>query len=106
MTTTPNFTNIHNKIARCSECDKVVSVPYPLPQNEHAECPRCHHTLSTTNRWSLHRCAMIALSILILMPFALKFPLLSIDLLGVKVDASVWEGIWKMATSGYQYTAF
>ncbi|OOF40207.1 hypothetical protein BKK47_05080 [Rodentibacter mrazii] len=106
MTTTPNFANIHNKIARCSECDKVVSVPYPLSQNEHAECPRCHHTLSTTNRWSLHRCAMIALSILILMPFALKFPLLSIDLLGVKVDASVWEGIWKMATAGYQYTAF
>lgn len=106
MTTTPNFANARYKIARCDECDEVVSITYPLPEDEHAECPRCHHILSTTNRWSLHRCAMIALSILILMPFALTFPLLSIDLLGVRVDASVWEGIWKMATAGYQYTAF
>ncbi|OOF58212.1 hypothetical protein BKL49_07685 [Rodentibacter myodis] len=103
---TPNFSNARYKITRCGECDEIVSIAYPLPQNEHAECPRCHHTLSTTNRWSLHRCAMIALSILILMPFALGFPLLSIDLLGVKVDASAWEGIWKMATAGYEYTAF
>lgn len=106
MTTMPNFANARYKIARCGECDEVVSIAYPLPQDEHAECPRCHHILSTTNRWSLHRCAMIALSILILMPFALTFPLLSLDLLGMKVDASVWEGIWKMATAGYQYTAF
>ncbi|QPB42321.1 paraquat-inducible protein A [Rodentibacter haemolyticus] len=106
MTTIPNLSNASYKITRCGECDEIVSIIYPLPQNEHAECPRCHHTLSTTNRWSLHRCAMIALSILILMPFALSFPLLSIDLLGVKVDASVWEGIWKMATAGYEYTAF
>lgn len=106
MTTTPNLAQARYKLARCSECDEVVSIVSPLPQDEHAECPRCHHTLSTTNRWSLNRCALIALSILILMPFALRFPLLSIDLLGTKVDASVWEGIWKMATAGYQYTAF
>ncbi|BFU60009.1 MULTISPECIES: paraquat-inducible protein A [Rodentibacter] len=106
MTTIPNFANANYKITRCGECDETVSIVYPLPKNEHAECPRCHHILTTTNRWSLHRCAMIALSILILMPFALSFPLLSIDLLGVKVDASVWKGIWKMATAGYEYTAF
>ncbi|WP_432213692.1 PqiA/YebS family transporter subunit [Rodentibacter genomosp. 1] len=103
---TTNSTQSRYKITRCGECDELVSIIYPLPQDEHAECPRCHHTLSTSNRWSLHRCAMIALSILILIPFALNFPLLSIDLLGVRVDASVWEGIWKMATAGYQYTAF
>ncbi|OOF42180.1 hypothetical protein BKK49_01105 [Rodentibacter rarus] len=104
--TTPKITNIRYKIARCGECDEVVSITYPLPKDEHAQCPRCHHILATTQRWSLHRCAMIALSLLILMPFALGFPLLSLDLLGVRVDASVWEGIWKMATAGYQYTAF
>ena len=77
--TTPDFTRARYKIARCGECDTVVSVVFPLPQDKNAECPRCHHILTTTNRWSLHRCAMIALSILILMPFALGFPLLSID---------------------------
>ena len=38
---------------------------------------------------------MVALSILILMPFALSYPLLSLHLLGVKIDASIWEGIWE-----------
>lgn len=102
----PDFTRARYKIARCGECDAVVSVVFPLPPDKHAECPRCHHILTTTNRWSLHRCAMIALSILILMPFALGFPLLSIDLLGTKIDASVWKGIWQIATAGYTYTGF
>ena len=104
--TPPDFTRARYKIARCGECDAVVSVVFPLPPDKHAECPRCHHILTTTNRWSLHRCAMIALSILILMPFALGFPLLSIDLLGTKIDASVWKGIWQIATAGYTYTGF
>ena len=39
------------------------------------------------------------------MPFALGYPLLSLDLLGTKIDASVWKGIWKMAVEGYSYTA-
>lgn len=104
--TPPDFTRARYKIARCGECDAVVSVVFPLPPDKHAECPRCHHILATTNRWSLHRCAMIALSILILMPFALGFPLLSIDLLGTKIDASVWKGIWQIATAGYTYTGF
>lgn len=104
--TSPDFTRARYKIARCGECDAVVSVVFPLPPDKHAKCPRCHHILTTTNRWSLHRCAMIALSILILMPFALGFPLLSIDLLGTKIDASVWKGIWQIATAGYTYTGF
>ena len=104
--TPPDFTRARYKIARCGECDAVVSVVFPLSPDKHAECPRCHHILTTTNRWSLHRCAMIALSILILMPFALGFPLLSIDLLGTKIDASVWKGIWQIATAGYTYTGF
>lgn len=92
-------------IARCLDCDAVVSVSC-LKKNQQAECPRCHHILSSGSRWGLHRCSMIALSILILMPFALNYPLLSIVLLGTQVDASVWEGVWKMATQGYPYTAF
>lgn len=81
-------------------------MPSILQSNEQAECPRCHHLLASGTRWSLHRCAMIALSILILMPFSLNYPLLSLHLLGIKIDASIWDGIWKMAVGGYEYTAF
>ena len=101
-----DLTQPHYQLLRCGECDATIETPLRLQKNEHAECPRCHHTLATGERWSLHRCAMIAISLLILMPFALGYPLLSINLLGVKVDASVWEGIWKMAVGGYEYAGF
>lgn len=92
-------------LVSCSDCDALVSIS-PIDKDQRAECPRCHNTIISGSRWGLHRSSIVALSILILMPFALNYPLLSIDLLGVKVDASVWQGIWKMATQGYPYTAF
>ena len=105
MTKTPDFTHATYKLVRCIECDATVSVCRPQ-EGEYAQCPRCHHKLQSGSRWSLKRCSLIALSILILMPFALGYPLLSLDLLGTKIDASVWKGIWKMAVEGYSYTAF
>ena len=92
-------------INSCVVLDATVSVCRPQA-GEYAQCPRCHHKLQSGSRWSLKRCSLIAFSILILMPFALGYPLLSLDLLGTKIDASVWKGIWKMAVEGYSYTAF
>ena len=105
MTKIPDFTHATYKFVRCIGCDATVSVCRPQA-GEYAQCPRCHQKLQSGSRWSLKRCSLIALSILILMPFALGYPLLSLDLLGTKIDASVWQGIWKMAVSGYAYTAF
>ncbi|WP_044470304.1 paraquat-inducible protein A [Mannheimia massilioguelmaensis] len=95
----------NEKIVRCRDCNALVSMS-DLDKYQNAECPRCHNQLGTTDRWSLRRCSIIAISILILMPFALTYPLLSVDLLGTKVDASIWGGVWKMAIEGYPYTAF
>lgn len=94
------------QLVRCGECDDLLQVPILLQKGQHADCPRCHHIVKNQDRWSLKRCAIIALSILILMPFALNYPLLSVNLIGTKVDASIWGGVWKMATEGYPYTAF
>lgn len=105
MTKTPDFTHATYRLVRCIECDATVSVRRPQ-EGEYAQCPRCHHKLQSGSHWSLKRCSLIALSILILIPFALGYPLLSLDLLGTKIDASVWKGIWKMAVEGYSYTAF
>lgn len=91
---------------RCSDCNALVFVPPLTNKREQAICPHCHKKLRSGNRWSLQRCAIIASAILILMPFALLYPLLNINLLGERIDASVWTGIWKMAIWGYPYTAF
>lgn len=100
-----DLTQADYQIARCGDCNALTAVS-PFTKKQRAECPRCHNILKSGSRWGLHRCSIIALSILILMPFALTYPLLSVDLLGVKVNASVWGGVWKMATEGYAYTAF
>lgn len=92
-------------LQRCIECDSLVDIAENLP-NKTACCPNCDEVLQSGNRWSLRRCAILALSILILLPFALFFPLMNIDLLGVPIYASVWGGVWKMATEGFPYTAF
>lgn len=92
-------------LQRCLECHSLVSVEKDLSKKT-ACCPNCHNVLQSGNRWSLQRCSIIALSILILLPFGLMLPLLNIDLLGVNIYASVWGGTWKMATSGFHYTAF
>lgn len=92
-------------LQRCGECDLDVAVPTEL-NHQTACCPNCSQVLQSGNRWSLRRCTIIAISILILLPFALTLPLMSIDLLGVPVNATVWGGVWKMATEGYPYTAF
>ncbi|QGM80116.1 paraquat-inducible protein A [Otariodibacter oris] len=89
----------------CPECDTLVSITKEL-NNQTACCPNCHHVLHSGGRWSLGRCSIIAFAILILLPLALYFPLMHIDLLGVNLYASVWGGTWKMATSGFPYTAF
>ncbi|WGE91183.1 paraquat-inducible protein A [Actinobacillus genomosp. 1] len=92
-------------LQRCPECETVVKIPENIPFQT-AVCPNCHDVLRPANSWSLRRCSIIALAILILLPFALTFPLMSIDLLGVPIHATVWGGVWKMATEGYPYTAF
>lgn len=92
-------------LQRCPECETVVKIPENIPFQT-AVCPNCHDVLRPVNSWSLGRCSIIAIAILILLPFALTFPLMSIDLLGVPIHATVWGGVWKMATEGYSYTAF
>lgn len=89
----------------CDICDHAMLLP-PLQKHQKANCPHCHHTVRVGNLWSLKRCSILALSILILMPLAFSFPLLNIQLLGTPVYASIWSGVWKMATEGYPYSAF
>lgn len=92
-------------LEQCKECDELVKVPHNL-RGHIALCPNCDDVLSKGNAWNLRRCAIIALAVLILLPFALTYPLMSIDLLGMPIHATVWGGAWKMATEGYPYTAF
>lgn len=96
-----------SRYQRCSECDFLFSVPnlHNLHRTQTAHCPRCNAKVEKGRLYSLPRLVIIAVSILILMPFAYTEPLISIRLLGTQINASLWEGIWQMSSQGHPITA-
>ena len=80
---------------RCSECDMLFTLPF-LSGTESAYCPRCNARVEKGRDWSLTRLAVVAVTALLLMPFAFSEPLISIRLLGTRIEASLLEGVWLM----------
>ncbi|MBU9810683.1 membrane integrity lipid transport subunit YebS [Rahnella sp. C60] len=94
----------HVRYQRCHECDYLFSLP-ALKRTQTAHCPRCNAKVEKGKVCSLPRLITMAISILLLMPFAYTEPLISIRLLGTRIDASLLEGIWQMSRQGDPVTA-
>ena len=77
----------------------------PLSGNQAAYCPRCNAKVVSGRDWSMTRLTAMAIAMLLLMPFAFTEPLISIRLLGTRIDASLLEGIWQMSRRGDPLTA-
>lgn len=89
---------------RCPECDSLYLLP-SLKTSQSAFCPCCDAKVRSGRDWSLTRLGAIAIAMIILMPIAFTEPLLSIYMLGSRIDASLWQGIWQMAIEGGVITA-
>ncbi|WP_145592265.1 membrane integrity lipid transport subunit YebS [Yersinia bercovieri] len=89
---------------RCCQCDALFTLP-PLNGRQTAYCPRCSAKIASGRDWSLTRLTAIAVTMLLLMPFAFTEPLITIRLLGTRIDASLLEGIWQMSRQGHPITA-
>ncbi len=89
---------------RCPQCDTLFSLP-TVKSSQSACCPRCDAKVHDGRDWSLTRLAAMAVAMLLLMPVAFSEPLLRIYLLGAKIDANVFQGIWQMTRQGDSITA-
>ena len=89
---------------RCPEYDLIFSLP-KMRSHQSAFCPRCQAKIRDGRDWSLTRLAAMAVTMMLLMPFAWGEPLLHIFLLGVRIDANVMQGIWQMTRQGDPLTA-
>ncbi|WP_317177208.1 membrane integrity lipid transport subunit YebS [Pectobacterium sp. HCp5_1] len=89
---------------RCPECDAFFALPQ-LKRTQTANCPRCDAQVSSGRDWNISRLAAMAVAMLVLMPFAFTEPLISIRLLGVTINASLFEGIWQITRQGHPLTA-
>ncbi|WP_330983589.1 MULTISPECIES: membrane integrity lipid transport subunit YebS [Enterobacterales] len=84
---------------RCPQCDTLFSLPV-VKSHQSAYCPCCDAKIRDGRDWSLTRLAAMAVTMLLLMPFAWSEPLLRLHLLGVRIDADVMQGIWQMTDQG------
>ncbi|CAE1145434.1 membrane integrity lipid transport subunit YebS [Serratia rhizosphaerae] len=89
---------------RCCECDLLFRLP-ALNGGQAAYCPRCNAKVVNGRDWSMARLTAMAVTMLLLMPFAFAEPLINIRLLGTPIHASLLEGIWQMSRQGDPITA-
>ncbi len=76
---------------RCPQCDTLFMLP-KMKSHQSAFCPCCDAKIRDGRDWSLTRLAAMAVTMLLLMPFARTEPLLKLYLLGVRIDANVLQG--------------
>lgn len=84
---------------RCPQCDMLFMLP-KMKSHQSAFCPRCNAKIRDGRDWSLARLAAMAVTMMLLMPFAWSEPLLKLYLLGVRIDANLLQGIWQMTRQG------
>ncbi|MGK7246062.1 membrane integrity lipid transport subunit YebS [Buttiauxella agrestis] len=89
---------------RCPQCDTLFSLPL-VKSSQSAYCPRCDAKVYHGRDWSLTRLAAMAVAMLLLMPVAFSEPLVRIYLLGTRIDANLFQGIWQMTSQGNPLTA-
>lgn len=89
---------------RCPQCDTLFSLPL-VKSSQSAYCPRCDAKVYHGRDWSLTRLAAMAIAMLLLMPVAFSEPLVRIYLLGTRIDANLFQGIWQMTSQGDPLTA-
>ncbi|CAO96559.1 Inner membrane protein YebS [Erwinia tasmaniensis Et1/99] len=89
---------------RCHECDTLFYLP-DVKSNQSAHCPRCDARILNGRDWSMTRLTAMAVTMVLLMPFAFNAPMMSIRLLGTNIYASLTGGILQMAQQGDVITA-
>ncbi|MCX3310107.1 membrane integrity lipid transport subunit YebS [Pantoea vagans] len=94
----------HARYQRCPQCDTLFSLP-DVKTHQSAHCPRCNAEILSGRDWPMTRLMAMAATMIVLMPFAFSLPLVDIRLLGLRINASVLEGVIQMTQQGDVLTA-
>lgn len=89
---------------RCPQCDTLFSLPN-VKSTQSAHCPRCNAKILNGRDWSMTRLTAMAVTMILLMPFAFGQSLIDIRLLGTNISATLLGGILQMAQQGNVITA-
>lgn len=96
---------IESKIAKdlltaCPECDLLME-KIAIPQGSAAKCPRCNCLLYHNKKHPIDRTLALAVTGLILFIPANILPIMTMNLLGRKLEGITMTGVYRMLETGY-----
>jgi paraquat-inducible protein A len=89
------------RLVACHCCGLVQQAP-SLPPGARARCARCESVVLDPAKRArgVGRCASAALAALLLYPFAVGLPIMTIERFGHAREASIWTGTWELLARG------
>ncbi len=91
MTKSPPPQSLEQVIA-CPGCDLLVA-RQPLNPGEKLCCPRCNEILLAPKQNSIERSLALSLTGLLLFPYAMFMPIMTLDTMGLKNSGTIFDGV-------------
>ncbi len=92
------------QIIACPGCDLLLENIEPA-QDEKLCCPRCGETLKNPKKDSLNRTLALSLTGLLLFPFAVFEPVMTLNAMGMQSSGNIFECVISTWKSGYMFVA-
>ncbi len=97
------FLNLDEIIA-CPGCDLLID-NITINPGEKITCPRCNEILSAPKNNSIDNSLVLALTGLILFPYAIFLPIMTLDTMGIKNTGTLFDGVVSTWNLGYLFVA-
>ncbi len=93
-----------NQLMACPGCDLLLKKVAPAP-GERIYCPRCDEVLHTSKKNTVDNSLALSLTGLLLFPFAIFLPIMTLDTMGLKNTGTIFDGVISTWNSGYFFVA-
>ena len=104
-TTTPAVADIDiNQVIACPDCDLLLE-KIPVATGEKLCCPRCGDTLREPKTDSINRTLALALTGLLLFPFAIFMPIMTLNTMGLENSGNIFDEVIMTWDTGYRFIA-
>jgi len=90
-------------LTACRECGILVSMPEHLSLSQY-RCPNCNALLHRRGQPFSHVIIMAAASLLLFVPLTF-LPVLSLNIMGMQSEATLFEALWQLYRDGYHIIA-
>lgn len=91
-------------LTACPDCDLLIDLR-EVPFRYNALCPQCQHVIYESHPNIVERGLALSIAGLLLFPFAVFLPLMTLSRMGLAHAGSIAEGIHKLYSGGYWFMA-